>query len=79
MWWQERREVCYCLPIVCFSSPSERGDHAGSGLKATRSHERPKEKKRNQEGRAASVTASDGIDSVKLGLLTAVVLSHHQR
>jgi hypothetical protein len=25
------------------------------------------------------VTGSDGIDSVKLGLLTAGVLSHHQR
>jgi hypothetical protein len=35
--------------------------------------------KGNQQGKAASVTASDGIDSVKLGLLTAGVLSHHQR
>ena len=56
-----------------------RGVHAGSGLKAPRSHARPEAKKRNQQGRAASVTGSDGIDSIKLGLLTAVVLSHHQR
>jgi hypothetical protein len=65
--------------MVCFSPPSERGDHAGSGLKAPRSHARPEAKKRNQQGRAASVTGSDGINSVKLGLLTAVVLSHRQR
>ena len=47
--------------------------------KTPRGHARPKAKKRNQQGRAASVTGSDGIDSVKLGLLTAVVPSHHQR
>jgi hypothetical protein len=59
--------------------PFEPGDDAGSGLNAPRSRARPEAKKRNQQGRAASVTGSDGINSVKLGLLTAVVLSHRQR
>jgi hypothetical protein len=48
-------------------------------LKAPRSHARPEAKKRNQQGRAASVTGSGDTDSVELGLLTAAVLSHHQR
>jgi hypothetical protein len=69
--------------IACQSSvfrrQTGRRDHAGSGLKAPRSHARLEAKKRNQQGRAASVTGGDGIDNVKLGLLTAVVLSHHQR
>jgi hypothetical protein len=81
MYEERQRPACYSLPIFCFFPPSERGDQAGSGLKAPRSHARPEAKKRNQQGRAASVTGSDGIDtdSVKLGLLTAVALSHHQR
>jgi hypothetical protein len=71
--------------IACQSPAFRRhldgGGHAGSGLKAPRNQARPEAKKRNQKGRAASVTGSDGIDSnsVKLGLLTAVALSHHQR
>jgi len=69
--------------IACQSSVFPRhpngGGQAGSGLKAPRSQARPEAKKRNQQGRAASVTGGDGIDNVKLGLLTAVVLSHHQR
>jgi hypothetical protein len=69
--------------IACQSSVffrhSGRDDQAGSGLKAQRSHARSEAKKRSQQGRAASVTGSDGIDNVKLGLLTGVVLSHHQR
>jgi hypothetical protein len=48
-------------------------------LKAQRSHARPEAKNRNQQGRAASVTDSDDIDSVKVGLLTAVMQPHHLR
>jgi hypothetical protein len=64
--------------LLLFAAILNGGGHAGSALKALRSHARPEAKKRNQQGRAASVTGSDGIDSVKLGLLTAMVLSHHQ-
>jgi hypothetical protein len=69
--------------IACQSSDFrchlDEGGQAGSGLKAPRCHARPEAKNRNQQGRTASVTGSDGIDSVKLCLLTAEVLSQHQR
>jgi hypothetical protein len=52
---------------------------SGSALKAPRSNARPEAMKGNQQGRAANVTGSGGIDSVKRGLLSAVVPSHHQQ
>jgi hypothetical protein len=74
-----RPDLLASANLLLFAAILNGGDHAGSGLKAPRSHARPEAKKRNQQGRAASVTGSDGIDSFKLGLLTTVARSHHQR
>jgi hypothetical protein len=51
---------------------------SGSALKAPRSNARLEAKNHNQQGRAASATGSDGINSAKLRLLTALPRSHPQ-
>jgi hypothetical protein len=55
----DRRLALSCQSSV-FRRQTGRRDHAGSGLKAPRSHARPEAKKSNQQGRAASVTGSAG-------------------
>jgi hypothetical protein len=63
---------------LLFLAAIRTGDQVRLGLDAPRSHARPEAKKRiTRKGR--ELTGSDGIGSVKLGLQTAVVLSHDQR